>query len=230
VPGTAFDHLVVRKPGRPTAPLHVYVEGDGTPWRTREMPADDPTPRMPLAFELMLRDPQAALYLGRPCYFGVVGPRCDARVWTHERYSESVVESMAEALRAALEPSGSPRIVLIGHSGGGVLAVLLAHRLPRVAAVVTIGANLDVARWTARHGYSPLAGSLDPTRLPPATRVPPVPEFHYIGSDDRVVLPGELREYARGRAGVEVIEWPGFDHACCWGEAWRDILAALPPL
>lgn len=226
VHGTSFDHLVVRKPGHSDGALHVYLEGDGTPWWTLDTPADDPTPRKPLAFELMLRDPQRALYLGRPCYFGVGRRDCRALDWTHERYSEAVVESMARAL--ARSRDGAARLVIFGHSGGGVLAVLLAQRVPGVEGVVTVGANLDVAAWATLHEYSPLAGSLDPARLIPSTVGQPVAERHYVGSNDRVVPPYQLREYARGRSEVTVIEWPGFDHTCCWPDVWRDVLTAFP--
>jgi pimeloyl-ACP methyl ester carboxylesterase len=228
VRGSAFDHLVVRKPGTAGSALHVYIEGDGLPWRTPELPSDDPTPSAPLAFEMMLRDSREAIYLGRPCYFAVRGERCGARAWTDERYSEAVVASMAAALRAATASRGDGRVRLVGHSGGGVIAVLLAQRLPDVVAVITVGANLDVARWAALHHYTPLAGSLDPARLPaPGAGAARVPEFHYVGGDDRVVPPEVLRGYAQRRAGARVIEWPRFDHVCCWIDAWPGILAKL---
>lgn len=222
VRGAAFDHLVVKRPGRSEGPLHVYIEGDGIPWRTPEQPADDPTPRTPLAFQLMQRDAGEAIYLGRPCYFGAGGRHCDTRVWTDQRYSDAVVTSMAAALDRARGDARRP-VRLIGHSGGGVLATLLARRVRRVDGVITIGANLDVAAWAALHRYTPLAGSLDPMALPHAE----VRERHLVGSDDRNVPPALLRRYARGRRNVEVIERPRFDHLCCWVEAWPDLLANL---
>ena len=50
--------------------LHVYLEGDGTPWLHRFRVADDPTPRRPVMLGLMALDKSPALYLGRPCYHG----------------------------------------------------------------------------------------------------------------------------------------------------------------
>ena len=224
VAGLGFDHLVVRKPGTPSGALHVYIEGDGVPWLTPERASDDPTPRTPLALKLMLRDPREALYLGRPCYFGIGGRECDASVWTDRRYSDAVVASMAAALERAAG-AAHRRILLIGYSGGGVLATLLARRLPGVDAVITIGANLDVAAWAALHRYTPLRGSLDPVALPQAH----VHERHLVGSDDRNVPPALLERYARGRRNVEVIERPRFDHTCCWVDAWTDMLAKFAP-
>jgi hypothetical protein len=228
VRGSTFNHLVVSKPGDTAGPLHVYIEGDGTPWLTRDTPARDPTPNTPLAFELMLRDPQAALYLGRPCYFGVGSRDCAPQVWTHERYSAAVVDSMAHALIAARGAAGAGDVVLLGHSGGGVLAVLLANETPDVVAIVTVGANLDVAAWSALHGYSPLVGSVDPARLLPARGADALPAWHHVGGKDRIVPPAQLLAYALGRPGVTVVEWPAFDHTCCWADVWKSILATLP--
>jgi len=228
VRGSAFDHLLVTKPGRANSPVHVYIEGDGTPWRTREEPAEDPTPRTPLAFELMQRDPHEAIYLGRPCYFGVTARNCNALVWTDQRYSEAVLTSMARALAVALDERADKRVLFIGHSGGGVLATLLARRVPQSTAVITVGANLDVAAWATLHDYTPLNGSLDPARLSRShTDASAVPEHHFVGSNDRVVPPELVRSYARNRAAVELVEWPGFDHVCCWTEVWEQVLARL---
>lgn len=83
--------------------LHVYLEGDGTPWVTPHRIADDPTPRNPLMLRLMARDPAAALYLGRPCYNGRADDAgCSPSLWTHRRYAPEVVSSMAAALNGFL--------------------------------------------------------------------------------------------------------------------------------
>jgi pimeloyl-ACP methyl ester carboxylesterase len=66
-------------------------------------------------------------------------------------------------LRGSLKQrSGSTRLTLVGYSGGGTIAVLLAARRSDVAEVITVAANLDVGYWTQRDGLSPLTGSLDP--------------------------------------------------------------------
>src|SRR6185437_2332145 len=103
------------------------------------------------------------LYLGRPCYLGLASsPECRPADWTFERYSARVVASLAAATNRFREREGRPDVVLVGHSGGGTLAVLMAPQVQGLRAVVTIGANLDVAAWTLWHGYLPLNGSLDP--------------------------------------------------------------------
>jgi hypothetical protein len=237
VPGAGFRHLVYRAPALTTVPvptgrtdasrnperLHVYLEGDGTPWATRTRIAAEPTPRRPLALALMLQDPAPALYLGRPCYHGLAeSNRCAPLLWTHRRYAEEVVASMATVLRREAARVGAPTLVLIGYSGGGTLARLLAERMPRTAAIITIAANLDLDAWTRRHGYSPLAGSLDPARRPPLSA--DVAQPHLRGGRDRNCPPELIRRYLDKEPAARVEVIADFDHRCCWVEDWPERL------
>jgi pimeloyl-ACP methyl ester carboxylesterase len=203
--------------------LHVYIDGDGTPWLGPGRPAADPTPRNPLALRLMALDPKPAIYLGRPCYVETGGPEgCGPWHWTHGRYSAAVVESMHAVLRRLLAELPARQVVLIGFSGGGTLAMLLAARLRETVAVVTLGGNLDVAGWTRHHGYSPLVGSLDPASQPPLPKR--IRQWHWVGARDRVVPP-QLVVAAVSRqpqAAIEVL--PNADHQCCWEELWPSLL------
>lgn len=222
VTGTAFRHLVFAKPGGGPV-THVYLEHDGAPWLLRTIVSADPTPRHPLMLELMAADPAPAVYLGRPCYFGLAASsECDPRDWTDARYSERVVASLAAALRSALG-AARPPLAFIGASGGGTLAVLLAERFPETRGVLTLAGNLDTTAWTLLHGYSPLAGSLDPARRPPPEWL--TLEWHYVGTRDQNTPPRLAREYAASRPAARVVEVPGFDHLCCWRDAWPALLA-----
>lgn len=205
--------------------LHVYIDHDGTPWLDRDGVAADPTPRNPLALRLMAQDEAPSLYLGRPCHFGVQrGGPCNPLVWTHERYGEAVVASMAQALRGFLAGERFERVVLIGYSGGGALALLLADRLPQAAAVITVAGNLDVGDWAELHGYSPLAGSLDPIER--RRREPPAREYHLVGARDANVTPALAARYAARFPDARLIEIADFDHVCCWERDWPALLAA----
>ncbi|MBK7665486.1 MAG: alpha/beta hydrolase [Sterolibacteriaceae bacterium] len=224
--GDPFVHQAYFRDGRDrrARELHVYIDHDGTPWLERDLVAADPTPRYPLALRLMAQDQAPSLYLGRPCHFRLEsGAACNPLVWTHARYSAAVVDSMARALAGFLRDQRFDRVVLIGYSGGGTLAVLLADRLPQVASVITLAGNLDLAGWTALHGYSPLAGSLDP--LERVRRTPPPREFHLLGSRDANVPPALAARYAARFPEASLIELEGFDHHCCWEAQWRSLLA-----
>lgn len=227
VDGAGFTHAVFERPDMQRGErLHVYLEGDGSPYLRRRTPAPDPTPRKPLALGLMARDSAPALLLGRPCYHGSGGrPPCTPELWTEARYGESVLTSLEAALARLLAERDVRELVLIGHSGGGTLALLLAPRIPQTVAVVTVAANLDLAAWSAHHGDVPLSDSLDPARLPALD--PDIVELHLVGARDRVVpaemLAGALS--ARAAAAPAVVE--SFDHVCCWEALWPEVLDCL---
>jgi pimeloyl-ACP methyl ester carboxylesterase len=224
--GEAFHHLAyVAGPLERSDTLHVYVEHDGTPWLDLTHPAVDPTPRVPLALELMARDAGPRLFLGRPCYFApqpIAGSNCTPLIWTHRRYSPEVVASMVAALRRFLTLHPYRRVVLIGYSGGGTLAWLMAARVPETVEVVTVAANLDTDAWTSLHGYSPLDGSLNPTLMPPLA--PGIAQRHFVGGRDRNVPPSIVYSFARRHAAARVVEVAEFDHECCWIERWPSLL------
>lgn len=227
IAGDPFRHLIYRQGSwDKSSPVHVYLEGDGLPWITRTRIARDPTPRTPLALRLMSHDPGPALYIGRPCYHGLAeSPGCSPWLWTQGRYSEEVVRSMTAALRRALGPDGDREVTLIGYSGGGVLAMLIAARMEHVRAVVTIAANLDIAAWADHHGYSRLLGSLNPATQPPLAAH--IRQIHLAGERD-LQVPARLSEpTAAGVPNAQFVVVPGFDHRCCWERAWPAILAGL---
>lgn len=203
--------------------IHVYIEGDGTPWTASGNVSMDPTPRNPLTLYLMAQDPTPSIYLGRPCYFNLADSRgCDARYWTSRRYSKEVVNSMISALNNFLGFKHKKRLVLIGHSGGGTLAMLMAPRLKRVHAVITVAGNLDVDVWSHHHSYSPLVGSMNPAREAPLPRH--IFQLHLVGDRDKVIprelVEPEVRRQTNGRATV----FENFTHVCCWERVWAKTL------
>lgn len=202
------------------APLLVFIEGDGIPWRNGREPSADPTTRQPLAFELLLHSPAPAAYVTRPCYHRLHSDKCTVEQWTGARYSEEIVASMVDTVREAQRHSGAKQVSLIGYSGGGVLAVLIAERLEHVASVVTVAANLDTDAWTEHHKYLPLSQSLNPSR---SKHEHPWPEWHLQGANDVTVPSATTTAYfARyPQAQRQVIE--GYDHKCCWSQDWAQL-------
>lgn len=225
VQGDGFQHKVYRKRGQSEqAPVHIYIEHDGLPWRTETAVSNDPTPRNPLMLRLMAQDPAYSIYLGRPCYFTpVAAPDCTPLMWTHARYSDQVVRSMLAAIRTLLKPD--QRVIFLGYSGGGALAMLLAERYPHTRAVVTLAGNLDTEAWARHHAYTPLSGSLNPATRPPLGRH--ILQRHYLGGADRHVPPAVVKKFTQTRRAGEVIEIPQFDHVCCWANRWPRILSEL---
>lgn len=203
--------------------VHVYVEGDGLPWTSSGNISPDPSPRYPLTLYLMAQDPTPSIYLGRPCYFNLADRKpCDARYWTSRRYSKEVVQSMIHALRNFLGLKHKKRLVLIGHSGGGTLAMLMAPQLKETHAVITVAGNLDVDVWSHHHQYSPLVGSMNPARQPPLPKH--IFQLHLVGNRDKVVprelVEPEVNRQTHGRATV----FENFTHTCCWERVWSKTL------
>jgi hypothetical protein len=227
VTGTRFQHLVYTQGNlNSSARVHVYLEGDGMPWTSPHRVASDPTPRNPLALQLMASDSSPAIYVGRPCYFGLADATgCSPWWWTHGRYSAEVVESLSAVIERVLQRGERQRVTLIGYSGGGVLAALIAERLGGVDTLVTVAANLDIHAWADRHGYSRLAGSLNPADQAPLA--PSIRQLHLVGEQDGRVPPGSIERYlVRNRQATSRI-MPGFDHVCCWVARWPAVLAEI---
>ena len=131
---------------------------------------------------------------------------------------------MTDAAIADLKArTGAEQIVLVGWSGGGVMAALVAARRADVAGLITLAAPLDVAAWTRSRGLSPLQG-LDPADLGPIA----APQLHVTGAFDQLVRPAVVGDTARRLAGpngrVEI--WPE-RHEYCWVARVEDIAAGL---
>jgi hypothetical protein len=220
--GYPFRHTVFRGPATGGEILHVYLEGDGVPYTGHHSVARDPTSRSGLMIGLMAADPSPSIYIGRPCYLGLSTDRaCNAHYWTDCRFSPAVIGSMRKVLTDEIFKSGAKSVVLIGHSGGGAIAMLLAHEVTEVTAVITLAGNLDIDAWAKMHGYAPLTCSLNPAVRGPLP--PRVTAIHLVGADDRVTPP-EFITRAAATTGGRVIVLPGFTHTCCWREQWPALL------
>jgi pimeloyl-ACP methyl ester carboxylesterase len=218
----------VRGAGAPV--LRVYLEGDGHAWRTRNQPSDDPTPHLPVSLLLALRDPAPTVaYLGRPCQYVVADPACTTSVWTGGRYSETVIASLDQAVSQLRAAAGADKVELVGFSGGGAVAALLAARRADVVSLRTVAANLDTDAWTAQQGISPLRDSLNPASVAPQLK--DLPQVHFAGGDDTVVDPSITRAFAHSVGSqhcirIEVVA--GLRHDGEWAGLWADLLRIQP--
>lgn len=231
IAGDGFEHRIYRTPAMPQSGglLFVYIEGDGQPGaHGGQQPATDPTAAKPLALQLMTSSSRAGIYLTRPCYNGLnLSAGCTNQHWTSARYSEAVVASLGAALDRYLAALPEVEVVLVGFSGGGTLAMLMAPRVRNLRGVVTVAANLDIDAWTSLHGYLPLRESLNPARLPE----PPVPVVHFVGGRDTNAPPSLFAAYFSQHPSGTVLHMPEFDHSCCWVGQWPTLLdAALAAL
>lgn len=196
--------------------LTIVIEGDGLSHDRRGRPTADPTPPRATGLEIARAWPTGPkAWLGRLCQYTAHEDRaCAPADWTTGRFSPVAVATAGAAIDQLKAASGARRVRLVGWSGGGTLAMLVASGRADVAGVVTLAAPLDLEAWTRDRGLTPFDSAQDPARLPP---MPEVPQAHLFGAFDPVVPPRTALEAARrlaGRAGrVEV--WPE-RHACCW--------------
>ena len=205
---------------RPAKVLHIYIEGDGQPWASGKI-ATNPGPFKLPTLSLLQQDSSPSLYLGRPCYFqDLVGNKnCHPSLWTRARYSQQIVDLMVSALLSRKDLDAYEEWVLVGHSGGGTLAYLMAQQLPKVKKVVAIASNLDVDAWVTYHQYAPLDLSLNPARL----HSKPLQLFYLAGGKDKNV-PLKLNQHFLNKVNAEIIFRDEYDHNCCWQKDWSAIL------
>lgn len=213
--------LAAAMPARSGPVLTVVIEGDGAAHDADGRPAADPTPRRPTGLAIARGWPGPVAWLGRLCQqVRAQDPACTPADWTTHRYSEAAVRAADTAVDELKARAGAGRVVLVGWSGGGVVAALVAARRRDVAALVTIAAPLDVGAWAQARGLSPLSGSLDPGELAPLS----LPQAHLFGAFDPVVPPATAVKAARRLGGAAaVVEVWNERHACCWARRAKAI-------
>jgi hypothetical protein len=223
---TAFTRIA-----RADRPLTVYIEGDGLAWISRSEPSLDPTPRNPTGLALAAADPAPNVaYLARPCQFTAMpaNPDCAIPYWTGKRFAPEVVDSLDHAIDQLAARVPGQRIDLVGYSGGGALAVLIAARRSDIGSIRTVAGNLDDEFVNRLHQVSPMPESANPVDV--ASRVAAIAQIHFSGSADTVV-PTEVAtrfvDAVGGRcARVDVV--PEIAHDGDWVRVWPALLRIEP--
>lgn len=215
-------------PGRP---LTVYIEGDGLAWLSHRRLSGDPTPSDPVALRLAALDPGPnVVHLARPCQYlddpDLDDPACHPRYWSSHRFSEKVVSAIDQAIEQFRKRIGAVELHLVGYSGGGAVAALVAARRNDVASLRTVAGNLDHEALNRHFGVSPLTGSLNPADY--AAALAGVPQHHFVGREDQVVPAFVADGFAR-RAGdtrcIRISAIDGVSHETGWPERWRKLLS-----
>lgn len=213
----------------------LYLEGDGYAWATWNRPSMNPTPITPKALELAALDnSENVIYLARPCQYkaGWVPGKCDKALWTNRRFGPEVVRSTRSALRDISRQTGISTFHLVGYSGGGGLALLIAADLEEsetdnnlsIASVRTVAGNLAPHFHARYHGVSPLTGSRSP--LEHISTLSTLPQIHYVGEDDQIVPPAIARHYLsylRSDACARLRVLAGVTHQDGWRHLWEKL-------
>jgi hypothetical protein len=216
---------------QPGKPLRVYIEGDGRAWLSRTEPSLDPTPHRATGLALAAQDPAPnVVYLARPCQFTpkAMNPRCGIAYWTGKRFAPEVIEAMNDAVsRFAARTPGEP-VELVGYSGGGAIAVLIAARRGDVTSIRTVAGNLDDELVNRMHDVSSMPQSAN--AIDSARRVADIPQIHFSGALDRVVPPAVARRFVEAVGGhcARALTIPGLSHEGGWSSHWPALLKIAP--
>lgn len=218
----------IRDPGQPVT---IYIEGDGMAWLSRTEVSQDPTPREALGLQLAALDPSPnVVYLARPCQFTprTKNPTCGIPYWTGKRFAPEVVTAMGQAVDQVAAQVPGQKINLVGYSGGGAVAVLVAAGRKDVDSIRTVAGNLDHTEVNRLAKVSPLNGSLNAIDV--ARDVAGIPQIHFSGSADTVVPPAIAERFrqAAANACVTVRVVPSSSHEDGWKQRWQTLLKDVP--
>jgi len=174
--------------------LTIYIEGDGYAWINRSRISTNPTPHNPTGLKLAMTD-KNAVYIARPCQYIDINsePHCESKYWGTHRFAPEVILSTSMAIDILKSHYAASKIRLIGYSGGGAVAALVAARRKDVIQLNTFAGNLDIDAWTDHHNISPLKGSLNPADY--WQNLVDIPQIHYFGGNDEIMPVSVARSY-----------------------------------
>jgi hypothetical protein len=206
-----------------------YIEGDGLAWLSRKRVSQNPTPKNPVALRLALADPSTnVIYLARPCQYVdlKIERNCRSDYWTTKRFAPEVVASMDEAITQIKRRTNIDKIRLVGYSGGGTIAAILAATRDDVIDLRTVAGNLDVDMFARYHKVTQLFGSMNPVDF--ADTLTSMPQIHFVGEkDDIITRPitesyiNSLKKYDVDLRCVRVEQVKSASHANGWESAWK---------
>lgn len=232
VKGGEFWLTTYQKVSDKSLPYVFYIESDGAPFTAYGV-SDNPTPINPLMLELAaLDDRPNVVYIARPCQYTPMNlnPSCDKIYWTYKRMSEEVITSVNNTIN--IINSNHLPFSIIGYSGGGGIAVLIAARNEHVQDIITLAGNLDHISFVKYHqqrprkqGISPMVGSLNPIDY--TAEVSHIPQLHISGSQDETVPIFIADKFVHKSNSICVHQeiFNNKTHSQGWKGIWKTILA-----
>jgi hypothetical protein len=224
----SFTLASYKKITSPGQEIIIYIEGDGFAWASKDRISTNPTPKEPFVLSLAVLDKSPnVVYLARPCQYAPLEMNkvaCDPKFWSGSRFSKEVVESINQAVDSILKEANARKVNLIGYSGGGAIAVILAARRSDVASLRTVAGNLDHVAVNNYHKVSQLDDSINPADY--AARIVDIPQLHFVGGHDEVVpeflAQGFIAKQRGNCAKIYVVK--DATHYAGWKENWPELL------
>ena len=211
------------------ASINVYIEGDGFAYINKSEASADPTPHNPVGLALALADSSDnVIYLARPCQYTLKKSHaCQVSDWTDKRFSEEMITVINDALNQAKPNNSSQKIALIGYSGGGAVAALLAARRNDIQSLRTVAGNLNHQAVNQFHHVSPMPQSLNAIDI--ASQLKSIAQVHFVGGQD-TVIPNFIAPLFAQKVGacaqVSIVE--NASHSDGWQESWPQLIQQTP--
>ena len=233
IKGGKFVLRVYYRFDSPASRLRIYLEGDGNAWLSRTQASRNPSPKNPVGLQLAAQEHRGnVMYIARPCQYVSFekNPQCEYPYWTGKRFAPEIIDSVMAVIDLGKKKAGAGELELIGFSGGGAVAILVAARRSDVSGIRTVAGNLDHKVWAKHHHVDPLTGSLNAADV--AEKVANIPQVHYIGSRDEN-MGRYVAESFRSQAGrkncIRIQTVTGAKHSEGWEQVWPDLIAATIP-
>ncbi len=201
----------------PSSPYVIYIEGDGVVFTSGRVLSKDPTPYKSMLLKFAALDSRPnVIYLSRPCQYTVkIDSLCEQKYWAHDRNSSAVVESLNQAI--AIITQNSHKVDLIGYSGGGGIAIVIAAMNHKIRSIITMAGNLDYELFLFHQKHTkPFVDAINPIDV--ATKISHIPQIHYLGSDDTIITQDILMNFVTHSASFcvkykileDVSHWDGW--------------------
>ncbi len=210
----------------------IYIEGDGRAYVSRRRISSDPTPTNPVGLALSEQDPRTdkIIYVARPCQYTkkINSRNCEKRYWTTERFSPVIIDLYLEFFENLRRDLGVQNIEVIGYSGGGAIAAILAAQSSHVTGLKTVAGYLDHKKINQQTGVSQLIGSEDPMEF--ARYLEFIPQIHFVGSQDDLIPKSSVDGFyeltnIKRCLGVRVVS-AGHSHG--WVKQWPILIKEKP--
>lgn len=226
--GSQFNIVTFYKISSATPTATLFIEGDGLAWLSKKRISPNPTPINPIGLKLATHDHSSNIfYLARPCqYLDLKSEKnCDLPYWTSKRASTEIIESINEAISRIKQQFNIDTFRLVGYSGGGTIATIIATYRDDIEDLRTVAGNLDIDVFVKQHNISPLSGSINPVDY--AEKLVSIPQQHYISYNDEIISQNitesyisHLKKYDQGLHCVQVIETDVPSHSTGWENYW----------
>ena len=195
---------------------NLYIGGNGD------------TPLNPVALHLASKDnAKNVIYIARPCqYSGMLDESADCNYTGDNQYNAEVIEAYNIALDEISARYQVRSFNLIGYDGGAVIAANLGATRNDIASIRTVAGIMDT---DAMDGLNPEKPATYTPQNPSliASEITEIPQYHFIGGQDKVVPPSVLHSYLQSVPPTRCIQYEMIqenEHSEGWVQKWPELL------